>query len=74
MGNKTKAEQAAKLIWNCWQNGQAIKRFWDSTSEMRYFVIPEQSVGTKDWSEENFMYLVTRNSMIGVEFAKEPPL
>ena len=71
MGNKTKAEQAAKLIWNCWQNGQAIKRFLDSTSEMRYLVIPEQPIGTKDWSKEKLIYLVIRNSMIGMAFAME---
>ena len=39
---------------------------------MRYLVIPEQLVGTKDWSEEKLIYLVIRNSMIGMEFAKEP--
>ena len=72
MSNNTKAEQAAKLIWNCWQNGQAIKRFWDSTSEMRYLVIPERAIGTNYWSEEELVYLVTRNSMIGMEFSKEP--
>ena len=47
-------------------------RVWDSTSEMRYLVIPERPAGTEDWSEEQLADLVTRNSMIGVEVAKEP--
>ena len=44
---------------------------WDSTSEVRYLVIPERPSGTEGWSEENLINLVTRNSMIGVELAKE---
>ena len=47
---------------------------WDSTSEVRYLVIPERPSGTEGWSEENLINLVTRNSMIGVELAKEPTL
>ena len=45
-------------------------RVWDSTSEMRYLVMPVQPVGTEHWSEERLRGLVTRNSMIGVELAK----
>ena len=47
-------------------------RVWDSTSEMRYLVIPERPAGTEGWSEEQLRDLVTRNSMIGVEEAKTP--
>jgi nitrile hydratase subunit alpha len=47
-------------------------KVWDSTSEMRYLVIPARPAGTESWSRENLMDLVTRNSMIGVEFAKTP--
>ena len=47
-------------------------RVWDSTSEMRYLVIPEQPLGTEEWSEDQLRALVTRNSMIGVEEAKAP--
>ena len=47
-------------------------RVWDSTSEMRYLVIPERPAGTEGWSEEQLRALVTRNSMIGVEEAKSP--
>lgn len=45
-------------------------RVWDSTSEMRYLVMPQQPAGTEQWSEERLRDLVTRNSMIGVELAK----
>jgi nitrile hydratase subunit alpha len=47
-------------------------RVWDSTSEMRYLVLPERPVGTDGWSEEALAALVTRNAMIGVERAKSP--
>lgn len=47
-------------------------RVWDSTSEMRYLVIPERPAGTDGWSEDALMELVTRNAMIGVEEAKVP--
>jgi nitrile hydratase len=45
-------------------------RVWDSTSEMRYLVLPMRPEGTEDWSEEQLQKLVSRNSMIGVELAK----
>ena len=47
-------------------------RVWDSTSEMRYLVLPQRPAGVEDWSEEQLAELVTRNSMVGVEKAREP--
>jgi len=47
-------------------------RVWDSTSEMRYLVLPERPEGTVGWSEADLTELVTRNAMIGVEKAKPP--
>jgi nitrile hydratase len=47
-------------------------RVWDSTSEMRYLVLPERPTGTDGWSEEALATLVTRNAMVGVERAKSP--
>ncbi|MDD9890029.1 MAG: nitrile hydratase subunit alpha [Gammaproteobacteria bacterium] len=47
-------------------------RVWDSTSEMRYLVLPIRPTGTEDWTEEQLQKLVTRNSMIGVELARVP--
>lgn len=41
-------------------------RVWDSSSEMRYWVLPQRPAGTDGWSEEQLAELVTRDSMIGV--------
>ena len=45
---------------------------WDSTSEVRYLVLPERPAGTEGWSEEQLAGLVTRNAMIGVETIRPP--
>jgi len=42
-------------------------RVWDSTSELRYLVLPERPAGTQDWNEERLASIVTRNSMIGTD-------
>jgi nitrile hydratase subunit alpha len=47
-------------------------RVWDSTSEVRFLVLPERPPGTDGWSEDELAKLVTRNAMIGVERAKAP--
>ncbi|HEU0166188.1 MAG TPA: nitrile hydratase subunit alpha [Chloroflexota bacterium] len=40
-------------------------RVWDSTSEVRYLVLPERPAGTEGWSQEQLAAVVTRDSMIG---------
>lgn len=40
-------------------------RVWDSTSEMRYLVLPERPAGSEHLSEEELAALVTRDAMIG---------
>ena len=47
-------------------------RVWDSTSEMRYLVIPRRPEGSDNLSEEVLASLVTRNSMIGTGLANAP--
>jgi len=42
-------------------------RVWDSTSEIRYLVLPERPAGTERMSAEELAELVTRDSMIGAE-------
>lgn len=42
-------------------------RVWDSTSELRYLVLPERPRGTEGWDETKLARLVTRNSMIGTD-------
>jgi nitrile hydratase len=44
----------------------------DSTSEIRYLVVPQRPAGTEGWSEEQLAKLVTRNSMIGTGLATKP--
>jgi nitrile hydratase len=47
-------------------------RVWDSSSELRYWVLPQRPAGTDGWSEEQLAGLVTRESMIGVGRPKQP--
>lgn len=39
---------------------------WDSSSEVRYFVLPERPAGSDDRTEEQLVPLVTRDAMVGV--------
>ena len=41
-------------------------RVWDSSAELRYFVLPQRPAGTDELSEEQLAELVTRDSLIGV--------
>ncbi len=41
-------------------------KVWDSSSEVRYFVLPERPAGTDDLDEDALAELVTRDQMIGV--------
>jgi nitrile hydratase subunit alpha len=45
-------------------------RIWDSSSDMRYFVLPQRPAGTDDMSEDELAALVTRDSMIGTGLPK----
>jgi len=47
-------------------------KVWDSTSEVRYLVLPQRPEGTDGWSEERLAALVTRDSMIGTGRARSP--
>ena len=47
-------------------------RVWDSTSEMRFLVLPQRPEGTEGCSEEQLAEIVTRNSMVGVEKVASP--
>jgi nitrile hydratase subunit alpha len=40
-------------------------RVWDSTSEMRYLVLPGRPEGTENMTEDELAALVTRDAMIG---------
>jgi nitrile hydratase subunit alpha len=47
-------------------------RVWDSTSEVRYLVLPERPAGTDGMTEDQLAALVTRDSMIGVAKVTPP--
>ncbi len=44
----------------------------DSTAEIRYLVVPMRPPGTKGWTEQELVSLVTRDSMIGAGLALVP--
>ena len=47
-------------------------KVWDSTSEIRYLVLPQQPDSSKGLSENELVSWVTRDSMIGTGFPKSP--
>ncbi len=47
-------------------------RVWDSSSDLRYMVLPERPVGTEGMTEEELATLVTRDAMIGVAVVRAP--
>jgi nitrile hydratase len=47
-------------------------RVWDSTSEIRYLVLPLRPEGTVGWSQDQLTDIVTRNSMIGTGIVAPP--
>ncbi len=47
-------------------------RVWDSTSEMRYLVLPERPAGSAGMDEAALAALVTRDAMVGVAKVAPP--
>jgi nitrile hydratase len=47
-------------------------RVWDSSSEMRYWVLPVRPAGTEDLDEKALAALVTRDSLIGTGTVEAP--
>jgi nitrile hydratase len=45
---------------------------WDSSSDLRYMVLPERPEGTKGWTEEQLASIVSRDCMIGVARPQVP--
>jgi nitrile hydratase subunit alpha len=47
-------------------------RVWDSSSEVRFLVLPQRPAGTESLSEEQLAQLVTRDAMVGVALVAAP--
>ena len=47
-------------------------RVWDSSSDMRYMVLPQRPAGTEGLSEDELAALVTRDAMIGTGLPETP--
>jgi nitrile hydratase len=47
-------------------------RVWDSSSEVRYFILPDRPEGTAGLSEEELAARVTRDAMVGAGRVKSP--
>jgi len=45
---------------------------WDTSAEIRYFVLPERPAGTEGMTEEELAKFVTRDALIGVAKTKAP--
>ncbi len=45
-------------------------KVWDSSAQIRWFVVPDRPAGTEGMSEEELAKLVTPESMMGVALAK----
>src|SRR6266851_2216040 len=55
------------------QLGENVEiRVWDSSSEVRYLVLPERPSGTDELSVEQLTALVTRDAMVGVARVAAP--
>jgi nitrile hydratase subunit alpha len=47
-------------------------KVWDSSSEVRFFVLPQRPTGTESLSEDELASLVTRDAMVGVAMVTAP--
>jgi nitrile hydratase subunit alpha len=53
-------------------DGDVEIRVRDSTSEVRWLVLPERPAGTEGMSEDELVPLITRDAMVGVAKVKAP--
>ena len=50
----------------CHLDDETEVRVWDSSAEVRYFVLPERPAGTEEADEQQLAALISRDQMIGV--------
>ncbi len=58
--------------WGTELDADVSVRVHDSSSEVRYFILPERPAGTDDLSEDDLAALVTRDAMVGVTKVAAP--
>ena len=67
-----KEPRAVLAEWGTELGPEASVRVHDSSSEVRYFVLPERPAGTDELSEDELAALVTRDAMVGVTKVAAP--
>jgi nitrile hydratase len=67
-----KEPRAVLREWGTELDDDVAVRVHDSSSEVRYFVLPERPAGTDDLSEDELAALVTRDAMVGVTKVAAP--
>ena len=64
--------RAVLAEWGTELGPEVEVRVYDSSSEVRYLVLPERPPGTESMSEEELAGLVTRDAMVGVRTVAAP--
>ncbi len=67
-----KEPRAVLAEWGTELGPEVEVRVHDSSSEVRYLVLPERPLGTESMSEEQLAGLVTRDAMVGVRRVAAP--
>jgi nitrile hydratase len=67
-----KEPRAVLAEWGTNLGSDVEVRVYDSSSEVRYLVLPERPPGTESMSEEELAALVTRDAMVGVRKVVAP--
>ena len=67
-----KEPRAVLAEWGTQLGSDVEVRVCDSSSEVRYLVLPERPPGTESMSEEELAVLVTRDAMVGVRKVAAP--
>jgi nitrile hydratase subunit alpha len=52
--------------------GNKDVQVWDSSSEVRYLVLPQRPAGTDGWDAEALSGIVTRDAMVGIAVVSAP--
>ena len=67
-----KEPRAVLAEWGTQLGADVEVKVVDSSSEVRYFVLPERPAGTESMSEEQLAGIVTRDNMVGVTKVAAP--